>query len=136
MSDLYSLPKEMLIEIICKLGDTKRLQILEEKEKIFDKAFETINCSIENCKSICYYETRAWENFFVGCKEFKSSEEYCDLCYNRFSPKEFVCSNHFNNDLKCYFCHNSHCPKHNKICNYGEKNIVVCNSCESKNIHM
>lgn len=106
MSNLYSLPKEMLIKIICEMGeeDKKRIEDLEKKLKdttdVLDKILkngwiESEKCVVENCDSKLFWAENYYERaFFINCERMSTCE-----CGNMI-----LCSKHSKLDVTCPSC--------------------------------
>lgn len=113
MTNLYSLPKELLIEIICKIQSEKdkeieKLQLenkeLREKASIFEELEYRDWISIEKCcVEECEIKQCLLENGSKFVVQDNVTMKRCDYCLR------YVCSEHFSKDFPdviCVICDN------------------------------
>ena len=113
MSNLYSLPKELLIEIICKSQE----ELKKENEKLRKENEKFI-------KMEEFYVTHGWI--------LKEKCKYCDVCKYAYEYLECFTILEFDISFKtgnwCEICDKWLCPNH---CDSSQKN-ARCSDCKFK----
>ena len=109
--NLYSLNKDMLIEMISCIQENERKK-LEEVEKKLDRyrekyhmaresyyydagrVFRLVKCSYPDCESFCHFGDKSTENNYAYCDELRK-------CYN---CSKYCCDKHSDDFGYCLIC--------------------------------